>query len=255
MGHQTEGFDEKEEYKKLFKIRDEIFMNMQAAMQSSGTGFFNTNMPYGSFLIKEQPYDPSKNSRTSSEEAVNYKSPATSASIGILSKDEKNKLERSLRARIEKRKADVRLMNEQGSSKKHIEQRTFSNQIHYRKTKESWDGTRANTKGPNYDTASHFHIQRGTPPAPKHQQEPHVSESPSYHTEKPKNKQIYCENKDEIAINFLSKSMAIPGLRVPTNMYEENTEKLTTTPATTQNAHDTYNEGNGIIIAHFILMV
>ncbi|KAG5518376.1 hypothetical protein PMAC_003173 [Pneumocystis sp. 'macacae'] len=244
MDPQTKNFDEKEEYKKLFKIRDEIFMNMQTAMQSSGIGVFNANMPYGSSLVKGQLSEPLKSSYTFPEETANYKHPVTS-STGISTKDEKNRLERALRARIEKRKADIRLISEQGPPKKHIEQRAFSNQIHYKRNKEPWDGTRANAKGLNYDTLSNLDVQKGLQSVSKHLQESSVSEPLFYHTEKPKNDQItYCENKDELATNFLSNSMAIPGLRIPINTYEENTEKSATTPTTTQNMQEksTYNE-------------
>ncbi|KAG5439715.1 hypothetical protein PCK2_000755 [Pneumocystis canis] len=240
MELETKGFDEKEEYKKLFKIRDEVFMNMQAMLQLPGPGNFDPNMPYGYAPAKDYPLKLPKYPRVLSEMNVKHNYPTMPASCGMSIKDDKSRLERVLRARIERRKADSRILNDQGSSKKHIEPRLVSNPLHYRKNKESGDRIKSNTKGPSCDAMPSYPVvNKGAHFDPKHAQELSAHEFPVDHPENSKeNPTTYCENRDESSTDFLFTSMAIPGLRVSANVYEENTEKSVSTSVTTQKAEE-----------------
>ncbi|KAG5438437.1 hypothetical protein PCANB_002926 [Pneumocystis canis] len=257
MDIETKGFDEKEEYKKLFKIRDEVFMNMQATMQLPGSGVFEPNMHHEYSSFKDQTSELPKHSYVLSEVGIKHKYSTMQTPCGIPIKDDKSRLERALRARIEKRKADFKILNEQGPPKKHNEQRLLSNQVHYRKNKEFGDKIKSNAKGPHYDTVSSYPVMnKGAHFSPKHIQELSAHESPVYHTENSKDNQTaYCENKDESSSDFLFTSMAIPGLRVSANVYEEeNTEKSISTSITTQNieeksAHENKDLSNNSSVA------
>ncbi|EMR08842.1 hypothetical protein PNEG_02629 [Pneumocystis murina B123] len=245
MEHETKSFDEKEEYKKLFKIRDEIFMNMQATMQSSGMEFFNSNMKIKPPLIKSKSLGPQRYPQTLSKTFLKYKQlPSPSADVSL--EDDRSRLERMLRARIEKRKADAKLLMEQGPSKKHIEQKTFSSQIHYKKNIKTWDEIKQNKEASNCDMIfSPSDIQKDSSPDLKHTQKLSVSKSFAYHNEESKYNETYNENNEQ-AIDFSSSSMAIPGLRVSAHICEENIGK-STMPTITQNVKE--NTRNNKVIS------
>lgn len=236
--HKANGFDEREEYKKLFKIRDEIFVKMQETMQSSEMGFFNSNTRFKGPPTRtkhvEQPKYPQALSRVASKHKQ-----SSSLSVEIPVEDNRNRLERMLRARIEKRKADTKLLVGQSPSKKHIEQRAFSSHVHYKKNKESWDEIKQITKTSSYnEELSSRNIQEIPSIDPEHVQESSVTESSRYQNEKLKSNQTYNENKEELTPDFLSKSMAIPGLRVSAHICEENTPGSNTEPTITQNIEE-----------------
>ncbi|KTW31376.1 hypothetical protein T552_00021 [Pneumocystis carinii B80] len=244
MEHETKSFDEKEEYKKLFKIRDKIFMNMQATMQSSGMEYFNSNMKIKPPLIKPKPLGSPRYSHTLSKTFLKYKQvPGPSTQISL--EDDKSRLERMLRARIEKRKADAKLLMEQGPYKKHVEQKTFSNQIHYKKNIKSCDEIKENKETSSCEAnLPCTDIQKESSLDLKHTQELSVSK-PFYHNQESKY-DTRCNENNEQAIDFSSSSMAIPGLRVPTYIREENIEK-STIPTITQNAEE--NTHNNKVIS------
>lgn len=241
MDYETKDFDEKEEYKKLFKIRDEIIMNMQTVVQPSGVGFFNPNASFGTTSMKSKPLEAPKYPHNLSETTLKHKH--LSAPSGVSAKEDRNRLERVLRARIEKRKADAKLLTEQGPCKKYSEQRTFSNQVHYRRNKEPWD-VKPNTRSLSYDTTmSYSNTEKEINLNSKQVQELPASGSSLDHNEELKEHQtihqtIYCENKNTSTVDFLSTSMAIPGLRVSAYISEENLEKPILAPIISQDIQE-----------------
>lgn len=242
MEHETKGFDEKEEYKKLFKIRDEIFMNIQATMQSSRMEFFNSNMKIKPPL-KQKPLGPQRYPQALSKTFLKHKQLPGPSQISL--EDDKSRLERILRARIEKRKADAKLLMDQEPSKKHIEQKTFPSQVHYKKNIKSWEEIKQNKQTSSCDTImSCSDTQKGSSPDLKRSQELSASKSSSYHNEESKYDEKCNENSEQV-IDFSSSSMAIPGLRVSSHIYEENMEK-STMPTITQNVKESTHNNKPI---------